>query len=41
LVVSLDASVRESSEANPMLKYVNALAWQAGVEVFPHFGVSP
>jgi hypothetical protein len=40
LVVSVDASVRESSEANPMLKYVHALAWQAGVEVFPYFGVT-
>jgi hypothetical protein len=41
LVVSLDASVRELSEANPLMKYVHALAWQAGVEVFPHFGASP
>ena len=41
LVVSLDASVRESSEANPTMKYVHALAWQAGVEVFPHFGATP
>jgi hypothetical protein len=41
LVVSLDPGVRESSEANPMMKYVHALAWQAGVEVFPHFGATP
>jgi hypothetical protein len=41
LVVSLDASIRESNEANPMMKYVNALAWQAGVEVFSHFGATP
>ena len=41
LVVSLDPSDRESSLANPMIKYVNALAWQAGVEVFPHFGATP
>ena len=41
LVVSLDPSDRESSLANPMIKYVNALAWQAGVEIFPHFGATP
>ena len=41
LVVSLDPSDRESSLANPIIKYVNALAWQAGVEVFPHFGATP
>ena len=41
LVVSLDASLWESSEPNPVMKYVHALAWQAGVEVFPHFGATP
>ena len=41
LVVSLDTGVRESTAANSVLSYVHALAWQAGVEVFPHFGATP
>jgi len=38
LVVSLDPSFRASA---PVLDYVQAIARQAGIEVFPHFDATP
>ncbi len=40
LVASLDESARDSAGENPVLTQVEALAQEAGVELFPHFGSS-